>query len=183
MPISPSDRRALLAKMKQHRDSERDSIKQINFLLPEPGGNRWNVFALTAQAEHLMAIAGISEAIRTEFRSEYRRASDDFGGVLNVLQDWFALSVRTHDYVPLTEDVMAYYDREVASEDLHVDSFDDDVSATPEEIMAALDKLDDNEAEDQRKTEAQQKAEAMIREQLGLADDELVIVKIVKRKN
>ena len=171
------DRKALLAKAKQHRIDGVEKIKQIEFPLPtEANSAQWSPFTLAAKAEWLMVYAGVNDTIRSEFKAE-AVAGADFLHLLKTIQKWFTVTVRKDEYVPLDSDIADYYDSVVAA----AEPVQEEVS-TPEEIEEAILDLEASEAKTQREAEIARKVTDLMREQMGLGDDEYVVIKVHKFK-
>jgi hypothetical protein len=167
------DRRLLIAKAREHKADERDRIKKIEFLLPEPNSATWNGFSLLAKAEWLLVGAGVSDAIRSEFTAESR---GNFKSVLECIDSWFSVVVTTNQTQPLGESIGSYYDR-VLEMDFEFVELDESESAD-----ALLGKLELDDEEEQRQEEIKRAAIAKIRDELGLNDDEQIIVRIIRNK-
>ena len=172
------DRKALLAKAKQHRIDGVEKIKQIEFPLPsEANSAQWSPFAIAAKAEWLMVDAGVNDTIRAEFKAD-AVAGAEFRHLLTTVQKWFTVTVRKDEYVPLDSDIADYYDSIVAA----AEPAQEEVS-TPEEIEEAILDLEASEAKTQREAEIARKVTDLMREQMGLGDDEYVVIKVHKIKH
>lgn len=180
------NRAELLKKARAKRAEQAAKVKALSYQLPNPSAAAgWNNTALLAKADWLMVEAGVPESIRIDFKQAAMKG--DYATLLSTIEDWFTVEVQSAAYAPLTGTLTDYYNNVVqaAEADLiqHIeDGLEDaDPDADTSEMDEKLDAIQVNDAEDQRQAEVRARAERMIREQLGLAPDEQVIVKIIRR--
>lgn len=179
-----NDRQALLRRMREARADEQNRVKALKFRLPEAGRTAaWTGAALMAQADWLMVDGGISESLRIQFKQE--AMAGDYRHLLATIEAWFTPVVRVEEYVTLADqyaDLFDYYDTVIYGAETELLSTVRGLS--PEALQEEdelLDSIVDNTAEAERIAEAKRLAEEEVRKRLGLAPDEQVIVKIVKR--
>lgn len=175
----PVDRKALMKRMKEAKANQRERSKHILYPLPDLRGPGGNAYALLGQAQSLMKKAGLPETLYDEFNAE--ATSGDYDHLLDTIKQWFTLAVQDSAYVPVPDD----FDIKtlVRGNDDGIESWEDLEEALKVEGGDAI--LAEAEATDEevrRVAEIQDRINREIRAELGLGDDEVVIVQIKKAK-
>lgn len=173
--MSPVDRKSLLKKVREANNEEANMIKGIQFPLPDPHSPSWNAVALANRADALMKAAGVADYTRSAFQTKWRE-SGSYNEVLQLIDDTFTAVSRKDEYVPVASVVQHHADVHQSPPE---DENDREMTAEEAGVVA---KIEVSEEERTRMDEAKRKAEEMVRAQLGLADDEIVVIQIKKVK-
>lgn len=174
------DRKTLMQRLKAARDEGRAAVKAIVFPLPDLRGPSGNAFSLLGQAHALIKNAGLSPLVYDAFHKE--ATSDDYDHLLRTLQEWFEVTVANVQYEPLGEtdilslrpdpnksyDDWAPYEGEKQSEDAVLDQHLTDLAEKSEK--------------EAKMAELQDRINREVRSELGLSDDDVVIVQVKKAK-
>lgn len=175
----PVDRKALMKRMKEDRAAKTRTCKTIVYPLPDlkgPGGNAFNLLGL---AQRLMKDAGLPDTMYDDFNRE--ATNGDYSHLLDTIAAWFTVAVADVTYIPLPEgaDIKTYR----GDFDATWDDVDPEDDAEPnEELDEALEDYAANAERDRKIAEVQDKINREVRAELGLEDDDVVIVQVKKAK-
>lgn len=174
------DRKAILRRAKAQQDAEIEKVKAIQFPLPDLNGPGGNAFVLLGSANRLMESAGISDVVRQLFHSE--ATSGEYEMVLATIQKWFTLTVveKTYVKVPDNFDIKALIQRPDDEDWAQFDPPDDNSPDTG--LDEAMDDYEANAERDRQIAEVQDRINREVRAELGLDDDDVVIVQVKKSK-
>lgn len=174
-----ADMKALRKKMVEEKKAARERVKSILYPMPDLRGPRGNALVLLGYADQLMKEADTPAAFRDEFRSE--AMSGDYDNVLRTIQKWFTVVVTETTHVPLGED----YDIASLKPGGGPATWEEYDSAHDGEenpdVDAAMEDFEVSAEERQRIEEIKEKVTAQVRQELGLGEDDEVVV-IVKSK-
>ena len=102
--MSPIDRKALKAKMREQEMEKYKAVKAVVFPLPDLRGPEGNAFVLLGMAHQLMKAQGITEAMYQEFHSQ--ATSGNYEHLLETIQKWFTVAVPVVQYAPLEGSIL-----------------------------------------------------------------------------
>lgn len=177
----PTSHRSLKKRMAEARREGREKCKLIQYPLPDLKGPGGNAFVLLGKADTLMRDAGVSEAVRSTFRTEAQ--SDDYEHLLRTIQEWFTVVVQDTTYVPLHESIDIVTLRPNGTEVPETwEEFDAAQPQAPAETDEVLADYEASQEEERQNAIVQDRIIKEIREDLGLGDDDIVLVQIKRAK-
>lgn len=175
----PIDRKALRRRMQEEQDKTRENVKAQRFVLPDLRGPQGNAHVLLGGASRLLDAAGASDATKAEFHRE--ATSGDYDKLLRTIQEWFTVAVPDVTYVDVGDDfdITSLVNRDDQGDWSQYDTEDDE--EPDEELDEQLESYEANAERDRKIAEAQDRINREVREELGLDDDDVVIVQVKKR--
>lgn len=173
----PFDRKAMKDRLRNEKGAVREKVKRIQYPIPDLSGPGGNAYALLGLANHLMDAEGIPEPYREDFLSEARQG--DYDNLLRTIQQWFTVVVAEKSYRPLPGEVDITTLKPNGGPESW-EAFDAAMSGGDAEVAEAMEKFEESAEETRRKEEIQDRINREVRAELGLADDEVVVVKIMK---
>lgn len=176
-----ADHKTLKQRLREKREAEVAGVKDILYPLPDLKGPGGNAFHLLSQASRLMEKHNVSPATRAAFHSE--ATSGDYQHLLATLAKWFTLAVTETRMVPVTDVVKTLADYTNRDEEYSSwEEYDAAQPQAPEGLDEALGEYEENNDRARELAEVQDRINREVRADLGLADDEVVIVQVRKVK-